>query len=623
MKKSGENHQLIPRRVLFGNPEKTSPRISPNGRYFSFLAPVNGVLNVWVGEKELTNAVPITNDTDRGIRNYLWGYDSTILFYLQDTGGNENWRLYGVDLENGSFKDFTPFEEVQVHIIGYSRLHPDQMLLGINRDNPSLHDVYLLTISSGTLQLIEKNPGNATAWLENRDLQIKGYTASTETGGTELFLRTADNQWKKSISWDLEDAATSAPLSFPARENILHLIDSRDYNTGRLIELNTLTMQQRVLAEDPNADVSQIFSHPDTYEIQAVGFLKERLEWQILDPAIQEDFHLLGASEKADFTIVSRDASDTIWIIGYISDTSPTTFYSYNRTTKKRTFLFHTQPAFNEYSLAPMKPFSLKTKDHLTLHGYLTLPQNKHTNLPTVLYVHGGPWARDEWGFNPSAQWFANRGYACIQINYRGSTGYGKAFVNAGNREWGARMHDDLVDTVQWAIEEKIADPAKIAIFGGSYGGYAALVGATFTPDLFCCAVDIVGPSNLITLIRSVPPYWKPMISLFYTRVGNPDTEEEFLKSRSPLFKVDAIKIPLLIAQGANDPRVKQAESEQIVAELKKRNIPHEYMLFPDEGHGFVKPENRLAFYAAAERFLAQHLKGEYEEEEAQLSHPA
>jgi dipeptidyl aminopeptidase/acylaminoacyl peptidase len=448
MKIDEQKHRLIPRRVLFGNPEKTSPRISPNGRYFSFLAPVNGVLNVWVGEKELTTAVPVTNDTDRGIRNYLWGYDSSLLFYLQDTGGNENWRLYGVDLASGSFKDFTPFEEVQVHIIGYSPLHPDQMLLGINHDNPSLHDVYLLTISSGTLQLLEKNPGNATGWLEDRDLHIKGYTASTETGGTELFLRTADNQWKKRILWDLEDSATSAPLSFPARENILHLIDSRDYNTGRLIELNTLTMQQRVLAEDPNADISQVLSHPDTYEIQAVGFLKERLEWKILDSSIEEDFHLLSSKTNADLTIVSRDASDTIWIIGYTSDTSPTTFYAYDRTTKKSTFLFHTQPELNEYSLAPMKPFSLTTRDNLTLHGYLTLPQNKRSNLPTVLYVHGGPWARDEWGLNPTAQWFANRGYACIQINYRGSTGYGKAFVNAGNREWGARMHDDLVDTV-------------------------------------------------------------------------------------------------------------------------------------------------------------------------------
>ncbi len=262
-----------------------------------------------------------------------------------------------------------------------------------------------------------------------------------------------------------------------------------------------------------------------------------------------------------------------------------------------------------------MEPISFTSRDGLTIHGYLTLPpKTEGKNLPLVLNVHGGPQARDNWGYNPEAQWLANRGYASLQVNYRGSTGYGKEFLSAGDREWGGKMHDDLVDAVQWAIKQGIADPQKVAIYGGSYGGYAALVGATFTPDLFCCAVDIVGPSNLITLLRSVPPYWSALLVSLYRRVGNPDTDEEFLKSRSPLFKVDQIKIPMLIAQGANDPRVKQAESEQIVEAMKKRGIDYEYMLFPDEGHGFAKPENRLKFYAAAEKFLAKHLGGRFEE---------
>ncbi|HZU01960.1 MAG TPA: S9 family peptidase, partial [Ktedonobacteraceae bacterium] len=288
--------------------------------------------------------------------------------------------------------------------------------------------------------------------------------------------------------------------------------------------------------------------------------------------------------------------------------------YTYDRKSQNATFLFDNQPELNKYTLAQMNPITFTSRDGLTIHGYLTLPPNEHqTRLPMVLDVHGGPWARDAWGYNPQAQWFANRGYACLQVNFRGSTGYGKEFLNAGDKEWGRNMHNDLVDAVHWAIEQGIADPKRIAIYGGSYGGYAALTGATFTPDLFCCAVDIVGPSNLVTLIRTIPPYWSTFLATFHKRVGNPDTEEEFLKSRSPLFKVDQIKIPLLIAQGANDPRVKQAESEQIVAAMKDKSIEYQYMLFPDEGHGFAKPENRLTFYAAAEKFLARYLGGRYE----------
>jgi dipeptidyl aminopeptidase/acylaminoacyl peptidase len=272
-------------------------------------------------------------------------------------------------------------------------------------------------------------------------------------------------------------------------------------------------------------------------------------------------------------------------------------------------------PELNKYELTRMEPISYTARDGLTIQGYMTFPSWKEKkNLPMVLNVHGGPWARDAWGYDPVTQWFANRGYACLQVNFRGSTGYGKDFVNAGDREWAAKMHDDLIDGVNWAVEQGYADSEKVAIFGGSYGGYAALVGATFTPDVFRCAVDIVGPSNLVTLLKSIPPYWSTMLAMFHKRVGNPDTEEEFLKSRSPLFKVDQIEIPILIAQGANDPRVKQAESEQVVEAMKKKGLAYEYMLFPDEGHGFARPENRLKFYAAAEKFLAKHLGGRYEQ---------
>lgn len=395
----------------------------------------------------------------------------------------------------------------------------------------------------------------------------------------------------------------------------MYLVDARNSNTGRLVKMDLATGETSVIAEDAQYDVSNVLVDPDNYTIQAVAFNRDRVEWIVLDESIKLDFDTIREISRGNFAVTSRDNADRTWIISFSRDDGPVAFYAYDRQTRKVTFLFDNQPDLNKYTLATMEPISFTSRDGLTIHGYLTLPpKTEGKNLPLVLNVHGGPQARDNWGYNPEAQWLANRGYACLQVNYRGSTGYGKEFLSAGDREWGGKMHDDLVDAVQWAIKQGIADPQKVAIYGGSYGGYAALVGATFTPDLFCCAVDIVGPSNLITLLRSVPPYWSALLVSLYRRVGNPDTDEEFLKSRSPLFKVDQIKIPMLIAQGANDPRVKQAESEQIVEAMKKRGIDYEYMLFPDEGHGFAKPENRLKFYAAAEKFLAKHLGGRFEE---------
>ena len=386
-------------------------------------------------------------------------------------------------------------------------------------------------------------------------------------------------------------------------------------NAGRLLKLDLASSDITVIAEDPQYDVGSIMIHPDTYEIQAVAFNKDRVEWTVLDESIKPDFDRIRDIHPGDFSITSRDENDNTWIITFTTDNGPIPFYVYNRKGQTTRFLFDNKPELNKYTLANMKPFDFTARDGLTIHGYLTLPvSEQQTNLPMVLNVHGGPWVRDTWGYDPEAQWFTSRGYACLQVNFRGSTGYGKEFLNAGDSEWGRNMHNDLIDAVDWAVQQGIADPKRIAVYGGSYGGYAALVGATFTPDLFCCAVDIVGPSNLITLIKTIPPYWSTFLATFHRRVGNPDTQEEFLKSRSPLFKVDQIKIPMLIAQGANDPRVKQSEAEQIVEAMKSKGIAYEYMLFPDEGHGFAKPENRLKFYAAAEKFLATHLGGRYEE---------
>jgi dipeptidyl aminopeptidase/acylaminoacyl peptidase len=355
--------------------------------------------------------------------------------------------------------------------------------------------------------------------------------------------------------------------------------------------------------------------HPDTREPQIAMILKERMSYTVLDPAVAEDLKAIQALHPGDPVFHGRDLADRTWLVGFTNDDGPVPYYAYDRETRAGRFLFEHQPALSGYELAPMEPFAFTARDGLEVHGYVTFPPGLgRSGLPAVLNVHGGPQVRDTWGYHGEAQWLANRGYLCVQVNYRGSTGYGKSFVAAGDREWGGKMHDDLIDAVSYAVDQGWADRDRVAIYGGSYGGYAALVGAAFTPDVFSCAVDIVGPSNLKTLLETVPPYWKPMISQLYRRVGNPETDADFLWSRSPLSRARDIRIPLLIAQGANDPRVKQAESEQIVAALTEAGIPHEYMLFPDEGHGFAKPENRIKFYTAAERFLAKYLGGRYEE---------
>lgn len=609
---------LIPRTILFGNPVKTSPRISPDGTRMAYLAPVNNVLNVWVGTIGQEDYQPVTNDTVRGVRFYFWAQDNRHILYIQDMGGNENWRLYATNLETRETRDLTPFDEVQAQVVHSDKHFPDDLLIALNKENPQLHDVYHLHLPDGELRLVAKNPGNVVGWYADAAFKVRGALAMTPDAGRILLVRgNEDADWNAILTWSPDDADNSFPITFSKDGKSFYMVDARGVNAGRLVKLELATNAITVIAEDPQYDVGNVLIHPDTYEIQAVAFTRDRTEWIVLDDSIRADFAAISQLHRGDFDIISRDEADKTWLVAFTLDNGPVPFYAYDRATRSATLLFDNQPALNDYTLATIEPISFTARDGLVVHGYLTLPPGKEVrNLPLVLDVHGGPWARDGWGYAPEAQWFANRGYACLQVNYRGSTGYGKQFLNAGDREWAGKMHDDLIDGVKWAIERGIADAHRVAIYGGSYGGYAALVGATFTPDVFCCAVDIVGPSNLVTLIKTIPPYWAPLIGTFHRRVGNPDTEPEFLQSRSPLYKVDQIKIPMLIAQGANDPRVKQAESEQIVAAMQSKGIDYEYMLFPDEGHGFARPENRLKFYAAAERFLAKHLGGRYEEEQ-------
>ncbi|MBI4549564.1 MAG: S9 family peptidase, partial [Candidatus Omnitrophica bacterium] len=392
--------------------------------------------------------------------------------------------------------------------------------------------------------------------------------------------------------------------------------DSRGSDTGRLVEFDIESRRSVVLAEDREFDIGGVMIHPDRYTVQAVTITRDRTEWTVLDESIRPDLEALSGLHDGDFSIISRDHADRLWLVRYEDDDHPVAYYLFDRSEQKGTFLFFHQPELQNYRLAETEPFRMKSRDGLVLRGYLTFPPGRERkNLPMVVNVHGGPWSRDVWGYDSRAQWLANRGYLCLELNFRGSVGFGKKFVNAGDREWGRNMQNDLVDAVEWAVKQGHADPSRIGIFGASYGGYAALAGAAFTPELFRCAVDVVGPSNLITFIRTVPPYWTTELATIYRRVGDPEKDADFLRERSPLFRADHIRIPILIAQGANDPRVKREESDEIVAALERNGVEHEYLLFPDEGHGFVKPENRLKFYAAAEAFLARHLGGRSEAE--------
>lgn len=603
---------LIPLETLFGNPVKAGPRLSPDGTRLGWIAPRDGVLNLWVGQADGSEAAPVTSDRDRGVRTWRWMHDGSAMLYLQDQGGDENWRLYRVTLADLAVSDLTPFDNVQVQLLAYEKDRPHEIVIALNRDDVSAHDAYHLDLRTGDLTLLARNPGHVLGWAAGKDLNIRAAVAATPDGGSDLLIRDdPHNGWRLVNHWSSDDSLTSAPVAFSPDGRSLLLVDSQDANAGRLVRLDLTTSRRTVLAEDDRFDVAGVMLHPDTRKVQAVAFTKARTEWQVLDQSIAPEIDAIEREVDGDWEVVHRTHADDRWIVGVTRDVGGVRWYRWDRAERLLTKIFDARPDLARYTLAPMEPVVLTSRDGLPLEGYLTVPPGVgREGLPLVLNVHGGPWHRDEWGYDPESQWLANRGYAVLQVNYRGSTGYGKAFLNAGNKEWGGKMHDDLVDAVQWAENRGIADPERVAIYGGSYGGYASLVGATFTPDLFRCAVVIVGPSNLITFIDTIPPYWSSYLAIMHERVGNPETEHDFLVSRSPLTHVDRIRIPMLVAQGANDPRVKQSESEQIVAAMAERDIPHEYLLFPDEGHGFAKPANRLKFYGAAEQFLARHLGG-------------
>ncbi|MEO1130931.1 MAG: S9 family peptidase, partial [Planctomycetota bacterium] len=475
------------------------------------------------------------------------------------------------------------------------------------------------------MELVIENDQGFAGFITDDDYRVRIAAQPTMTGGVEYFVRDdASGSWTPFQSIGLEDSLTTSPVGFSKTGRVLYMLDSRDRNTAALMARDVRSGESRVLAEDDLTDIGAVLMHPTERTVQAVSTNYKRQKWKILDESIAEDFSYLRRVADGDFSISSRTLDDREWIVAYVLDDGPVRYYHYDRDARSADFLFTNRSALDDLPLARMHPVIIKARDGLDLVSYYTLPvwaDDEGDGLPekplaTVLLVHGGPWGRDAWGYNPIHQWLANRGYAVLSVNFRGSTGFGKDFINAGNLAWATTMHDDLIDAVDWAIAQGISDPDRVAIMGGSYGGYATLVGLTFTPEKFAAGVDIVGPSNLITLLNSIPPYWTSFRDQFRKRVGDIDSPEGriMLRSRSPLTHVEEIVKPLLIGQGANDPRVKEAESQQIVEAMQEKNIPVTYVRYPDEGHGFARPQNRLSFFAVAEIFLAQHLGGVYEE---------
>jgi dipeptidyl aminopeptidase/acylaminoacyl peptidase len=513
--------------------------------------------------------------------------------------------------------DLTPYEGVNAQVVKASHHFPEEILAGMNDRSPEYHDLYRVDIVTGERTLLQQNDKFAGFDCDDQ-LQLRLAALMTEDGGMQLLKPKSAGEWFPFQEIPAEDMLTTNSIGFDKNGLKLYLADSRERDTSALYSLDMETGERTLLAEDPRADLEEVVLHPTEKTVQAVSFNYERSHWLALDPALEAHLKVLESVDRGEVRIASRTLDDQYWVVVYLKDDGPRHFYLYDTTKNEAVFLFTDRAELEDRTLARMHAVVIPSRDGMNLVSYYSLPARfgdaivPDQPLPMVLTVHGGPWGRDNWGYHPFHQWLTNRGYAVLSVNFRASTGFGKAFTNAGDKEWAAKMHDDLIDAVNWAIEAGIADPDKVAIMGGSYGGYATLVGLTFTPEQFVCGVDIVGPSNLNTLLETVPPYWKPMFRLFSTRVGDPTTEEgkALLKARSPLTYADRIQRPLLIAQGANDPRVKQAESDQIIEAMQAKDIPVTYALYPDEGHGFARPENWLSFTAVTEAFLSDVLGG-------------
>lgn len=615
---------LIERAKLFGNPSRTGGQLSPDGRWISFIAPRDGVLNVWVAPAgDPANARPLTAEKTRPIRTAFWAPDSSQLMYINDHGGDENFLLYGVAVAGGEPRLYTPFEKTRVMPIGVSRSIRDRILIGVNNRDPRWHDIYSLDLATGKLTLVLRNEGYA-GFVADDALNVRLASKPRADGGSDWYrLETGDKPQPPIVSYGLEDSQTTQPLGYTRDGKTLYWSDSRGRDTAALVAQDVASGRMSVVAQSARADIGDGLYDPATDRVQAYELNYLKAEYVAVDDAIKGDLAFLKAQNKGQFHVTSRTDADDKWLVAFDPVTAPASTWVYDRKAKSLKQLYVGRPELIGAPLVAIHPEEIRARDGLTLVSYLSLPTGADPDgdgkpnkaVPLVLFVHGGPWSRDDYGYSSYHQWLANRGYAVLAVNYRGSTGFGKKFISAGDREWGRKMHDDLIDAVDWAVKRGVTTKDKVAIMGGSYGGYATLAGLTFTPEEFACGVDIVGPSNLFTLLETIPPYWEAIKQQFYQRMGNPTTEtgKALLKERSPLTYADRIKRPLLIGQGANDPRVNVRESDQIVAAMAGKGIPVTYIVFPDEGHGFARPANNIAFNAVAENFLSRCLGGRAE----------
>ena len=599
----------LPVKDFFKNPDKTGYQISPDGNYFSFLAPWESRLNIFVQKIGDNDAVRITSAKERDITSYFWKGNNKIM-YLQDKAGDENFKLYSVNKDGSDLKLLTPEDKVRAGIVDDLEDIDDYMLISTNERNPQAFDVYRLNVNTGERKMVAENPGNIMGWITDHDGKLRVATASDGVNSVVLYRDTEEEPFKEVLVTNFRDEVN--PLFFSFDNKYMYASSNLGRDKSAIVKFDIANGKEiETLYENPDVDVSGLSYSRKRKVLTTISYVKEKREMKFLDSETEKRYDRLK-KELGNYEVVvtGLNKNEDKFLVRTYSDRSLGSYYFYDAASDKLSKIVEVSPWLNENELAVQKPVSYKSRDGLTIHGYLTLPVGvEPKNLPVVMNIHGGPWARDNWGFNPEVQFLANRGFAVLQVNYRGSTGYGKKFWEASFREWGKKMQDDVSDGVKWLISEGIANPKKVGIYGGSYGGYATLAGLAFSPELYACGVDYVGVSNLFTFMKTIPPYWEPFRKMMYEMVGNPEVDSALFISASPVFHADKIVAPLFVAQGKMDPRVNIAESDQMVEAMKKRGVDVEYMVKDNEGHGFRNEENRFAFYGAMETFLKKHLK--------------
>lgn len=602
---------LIPLNSFFKNPDISYILLSPEGDKISFTKPYKNRMNVFVTVLGTKDTFRVTSVEDRNIMSYFWKNNNRII-YLKDKGGDENFHLYAVDADGKNLKDLTPFENVRVQIVDDLQDYEDEVLIEMNKRNPELFDVYRLNIKTGEMKSVAENPGGISNWITDHTGTIRVAVQTNGVRSNLLYRENENSPFRIVLQTSFKEQVN--PLFFSFDNKYIYACSNLNRDKSAIVKFDISNgKEMEVLFEHPEVDLEMLDYSRKRKVLTSITYHTQKTEMKFLDKTTEEIYSKLKEKlgDKYDIIITSSNKNEDKCLVRTISDRSLGASYFYDVKTNELSKIVERGPWLQEENLSEMKPISYQSKDGLTIHGYLTLPNGLDPkNLPVIINPHGGPWARDHWGFNPEVQFLANRGYAVLQMNFRGSTGYGRKFWEAGFKQWGRSMQQDITDGVNWLVNQGIADPKRVAIYGASYGGYATLAGLTFTPELYACGVDYVGVSNMFTFMGTIPPYWKPYQDMFHEMVGNPKSDSIALREISPVFYVDRIKAPLFIAQGANDPRVNKAESDQVVEALKKRGIQVEYMVKDNEGHGFANEENQFDFYGAMERFLAKHIGG-------------